>query len=230
MEAIILAGGFGSRLKSVVNEVPKPMAPVQNRPFLDFIFAHLKNYNVKKVILSVGYLHNIIIDNYGNNYEGIDIEYAIEDQPLGTGGAIKLSLSKITDKEALIINGDSLFNINIDTFYAFFHQSDANVLLALKQIYDVSRYGCVTIDDNNKITAFHEKGKISSNGIINGGIYLVRKNILDNYPDKFSFEKDFLEKNINNSIFGLTFDDDFIDIGIPEDYLKIQTWNLNYIK
>lgn len=230
MEAIILAGGFGSRLKSVVNEVPKPMAPVQNRPFLEFIFAHLKNYNVKKVILSVGYLHNIIIDNYGNNYEGIDIEYAIEDQPLGTGGAIKLSLSKIADKEALIINGDSLFNINIDTFSAFFHQSDANVLLALKQIDDVSRYGCVTIDDNNKITAFHEKGKISSNGIINGGIYLVRKNILDNYPDKFSFEKDFLEKNINNSIFGLTFDDDFIDIGIPEDYLKIQTWNLNYIK
>lgn len=230
MEAIILAGGFGSRLKSVVNEVPKPMAPVQNRPFLDFIFAHLRKHNVKKVILSVGYLHNIIIDNYGNNYKGIDIEYAIEDQPLGTGGAIKLALSKITDNEALIINGDSLFNIDIESFTKFFHHSNANVLLALKQIDDVSRYGCVTLDDENRITAFHEKGKISSNGLINGGIYLVRKDLLKDYPEKFSFEKDFLEKNIDNSIYGLTFDDDFIDIGIPEDYLKIQTWNLNYIE
>ena len=227
MEAIILAGGFGTRLQSVVSSVPKPMAPVQNRPFLEYILDYLKKYDITDVVISVGYLHDVIINHFGHSYSNINITYAIEDHPLGTGGGIKFAASKLNEDVAVVLNGDSFFDINLHKLFSFYSNNNADIVLSLKYMRNVSRYGCVDLDDMNRVVDFHEKGQIVENGFINGGIYIFNREILDECSDVFSFEKDFLEKKSSLKIMGIPFNDSFIDIGIPEDYQKIQTWHLN---
>lgn len=230
MDTIILAGGFGTRLQSVVSDLPKPMAPVRNRPFLEYQLDYLKQSGINDVILSVGYLHDAVIRHFGDCYNDVRLQYAIEYQPLGTGGGIKFATSLMSGEDALVLNGDSFFNINIEKFHSFYVKYHPDILLALKYMDDLSRYGGVETDNEGNIVAFREKGLIKTGGYINGGIYLFNKNILNEYPEKFSFEKDLLEKADDLKVMGLPFDSDFIDIGIPEDYNKIQSWNWSQLK
>jgi D-glycero-alpha-D-manno-heptose 1-phosphate guanylyltransferase len=223
--AVILAGGFGTRLQSVVNDLPKPMATVANRPFLEYVLDNLLIFNIKKVVLSVGYLAEAIISHFGNSYKGMDISYSVEDTPLGTGGAIKYSLQKISSNYCFVLNGDSFFDIDFNRLEKTFFDNNADIILSLRQIENADRYGCVEIGNNNIITSFVEKGAKSGAGLINGGIYLLKKSILENFPEKFSFEKDFLEKT-NKKIYTEIFTGNFIDIGVPKDYLSIASAGL----
>ena len=224
-EAIILAGGFGTRLQQVVKDVPKPMADINNKPFLEYLFHYLARYHLKKVVLSVAYKAEIIQDYFKDSFAGIDIEYAYEREPLGTGGGILNALKCCKTEQVLVINGDTFFNINLSELFDFHKANASQITLCLKRIKDAGRYGKVSLDNNCLITGFAEKKAGNNEGYINGGVYLMNRIVLEslNLPLKFSFEKDFLEKYYTKlPIFGWVSNSYFIDIGIPEDYKRAQ--------
>jgi D-glycero-alpha-D-manno-heptose 1-phosphate guanylyltransferase len=217
---IILAGGFGTRLSSIVKDVPKPMALVNGKPFLHYIFDSLKHQQISKAVLSVGHLKEVIQDYFGNKYLGIEVQYAVETEPLGTGGGIKNAFQWVDD-DAYVLNGDTFFDIKL----SLLKNNSQDVSIALKPMENFERYGTVEIDENYRITAFNEKKKCE-HGLINGGVYYFRKALFEktNTLQKFSFEKDILEKHVSDFVLsGKVFDNYFIDIGIPEDYKKAQT-------
>jgi len=223
-EAIILAGGLGTRLRSVVADVPKCMAPVNGVPFLAFIIDDLKKQGIERFILSLGYKSESIIEFAEAQYKDLDKVYVIEKEPLGTGGAIKEACEAAHGENVLVLNGDTLFSIDLQELADIHVKQHAECTIALKPMTNFSRYGAVETNTNAMVTAFHEK-KFCAKGLINGGIYALQaKKFLERpWPDIFSFEKEYLEKNINtHRLFGIAFDDYFIDIGIPEDYEKAQ--------
>lgn len=216
---IILAGGFGTRLSAVVRDVPKPMAPINGKPFLHYVFKELQHQKIKSVVLSVGHLKEVIQDFFCSTYLGIDIQYAIEEEPLGTGGGIKHAFSFVED-DAFVLNGDTFFDIDLSKL----KNKDVDISIALKPMFNFDRYGTVELNDENRIISFHEK-KYCEHGLINGGVYYFKKSLFDKIETakKFSFEKDILEKHLDElQIQGTVFDNYFIDIGIPEDYNKAQ--------
>ncbi|MFI3297009.1 MAG: nucleotidyltransferase family protein [bacterium] len=225
MDAIILAGGLGTRLRSVVSEVPKCMAPVRDQPFLYYLLNQFKRYEIDKVILSVGYLSEVIyswIEKEGRNYP-FEFEFSKEDEPLGTGGAIYKALHLATSSNVMIVNGDTFFDINIDDFSQKHISNNSLVSIALKPMVDFDRYGNVTTDGNT-IRAFCEK-EYCAKGQINGGIYILNRDYMLSkvFPTKFSFETEFLQPSVEDGkLLGFSFDNYFIDIGIPEDYQRAQ--------
>jgi D-glycero-alpha-D-manno-heptose 1-phosphate guanylyltransferase len=222
-EAIILAGGMGTRLRQIVSNVPKPMAPIGGKPFLHHILKWLSKYDLKKVIISAGYKSDFIVKYFGDSFEGISIVYALEEKPLGTGGAVKFALGKIAGVGSLILNGDTWFPIDLDKFWSVHKETGSSFSIALKRMKDFSRYGSVEWEGNT-IIRFNEK-KICKDGFINGGIYLADRQFIESkqLPEIFSLEKDLLEKEVGSGLIKCqVFDDTFIDIGIPEDYRKAQ--------
>jgi D-glycero-alpha-D-manno-heptose 1-phosphate guanylyltransferase len=223
-EAIVLAGGFGTRLKEIVKEVPKPMAIINDKPFLYYLFKFLKQNGIQKIILSVGYKAEVIEEYFGEKFDGMNIEYSHEDIPLGTGGGLKKATSHITSEYFFAMNGDTFFDVNLQDLGNFTKKHNhCNIALALKLMTNFDRYGTVSMNNLNTVVSFEEKKQVES-GLINGGIYCLKKQVFSNITDeKFSFEKDVLEKMIGqNSILGMPSDTYFIDIGIPEDYYKAQ--------
>ncbi len=224
--AIILAGGFGTRLKTVVSDVPKPMAPVNGIPFLSYQLNYLKHYGIDNVILSVGYLHEKLISFYKNEFNGLKLNYVIEDEPLGTGGGIRKAMEQCKDEEVFALNGDSFFDINLTKFQQYHEFKNSSFSLALRKLDNASRYGCVQTERDNRIISFQEKSDMAEAGSINAGVYILgRKLFLQHTPPntKFSIEKDFFEKELQVlPIYGFEFEAYFIDIGIPEDYAKAQ--------
>lgn len=224
-EAIILAGGRGTRLQSVINQIPKPMAPIGEQPFLSLLLDYLKKQGIEKVVLSVGYMYEKIQEVYGDEYKGLSISYSIEKEPLGTGGGIAKALTLIENDHALVVNGDSFIGFKLDEITQHLPKTNTHSLLVLKEMYNVERYGSVLVQEDNIITAFEEK-QFKEKALINAGVYILHKDVFKDkgLPEKFSFEKDFLEKEVHNkSLFGLITNAYFIDIGVPEDYLKAQT-------
>jgi D-glycero-alpha-D-manno-heptose 1-phosphate guanylyltransferase len=224
--AIILAGGFGTRLQSVVNDLPKPMAPINGQPFLSYQLNYLKHFGIKKVILSLGYLPEKIKDFYGTNFNGLEVDHVIEKEPLGTGGGIRLAIEKCNEENVFVLNGDSFFEVDLKEFYNLHSENNSEISLALRKVSNAERYGTIEKDNKNRITSFKEKSGSAKEGIINGGVYILDKNMyLSSTPsDKnFSIEKDFFEKQLKTiQIKGFEFNGYFIDIGIPEDYAKAQ--------
>ncbi|WP_108821706.1 nucleotidyltransferase family protein [Dysgonomonas sp. Marseille-P4361] len=221
-EGIILAGGFGTRLQSVVNDVPKSMAEVAGKPFLEHLFSYLTKQGFEHIILSLGYKAEIIIDWIESNQQPFKVSYVIENEPLGTGGGIKYALQKSESDKVFIINGDTFFDVDCSAFQAFHQTEQADLSIALKPMTDFDRYGSVALDGDKRIIAFREKQHCES-GLINGGIYLFNKDIFSklNLPDKFSFEKDIMEAHVSSlRIYGFEQDNYFIDIGIPSDFEK----------
>ena len=224
-EAIILAGGFGTRLQGVVKDLPKPMAPVNGRPFLTYILDYLIDYEYERVVLSVGYLYEKIVDYFGKKYKALEIDYAVEEEPLGTGGGILFAMSKCTSDNVLVINGDTMFKVDLTAFERFHQEKNGMLSIVLREVEDVSRYGSVNIGENGIITLFSEKQTSSGSGFINGGVYLINRKIFKKYPQpqKFSFEKDLMTKYYTQECFyAMPSDGYFIDIGIPEDYSRAQ--------
>jgi len=222
-EAIILAGGLGTRLRSVVNDKPKCMADVNGKPFLFYWLQYLARFGFKRIVFSLGYKSEMVIEwikTIKNDYS-FSIDYIVEKEPLGTGGGIRLALSKTFTNDVLVVNGDSIFLADLQDLYNRYTLTDCSVALALKQMKDFSRYGKVTINSNNLITNFAEK-TFCEQGLINCGVYVLNKEKLNlqSFKEKFSFEKDVLEKR--NDIYGFEYEGYFIDIGVPEDYHKAQ--------
>ncbi|MEM9023344.1 MAG: nucleotidyltransferase family protein [Bacteroidota bacterium] len=222
-EAIILAGGLGTRLRSVVPDLPKPMAQVVDQPFLHYVFRYLRHFKVERAILSVGYRHEPILEFLGNRYLDIAVEYAVEETPLGTGGGIRLALNKVVADAALVLNGDTFFDVDLDAFYRVFWENKADVALALRSIPRPDRFGTVSFDADYRITAFREKEVGLAQGYINGGVYLFRPSVMEEMglPEKFSIEQDFFEPKVNQlRCWAYPDEGYFIDIGIPEEYQR----------
>lgn len=224
MEAIILAGGRGTRLQAAVPDLPKPLAPVGERPFISLLLDYLDTQGFTRIILSVGYRRESIMKALGNRHRHIDLCYVVEESPLGTGGALRKALSVASESPVFALNGDSFFALDYRAMYAQHLESGATLTVALKKMADTSRYGRVEVDGDS-IVAFQEKAG-QGPGWINGGTYLLNKTLFDGYAlsETFSFEQDFLQKHrpqINPAAFRA--DAYFIDIGIPEDYLRAQS-------
>ena len=224
-QAIILAGGLGTRLRTVVNDLPKCMAPVAGKPFLHYVIQHLLSQGVDQFIFSLGYLSESIETFLLNDYPQLAYQLSIEEEPLGTGGAIQLAAKKATKKNVLVLNGDTLFAVDVKQLFEIHTSKKAACTLCLKPMNNFDRYGVVGLNDNNRVLSFKEK-QFYEEGLINGGVYVldVQQFLQEGLPEKFSFEKDYLEKKVTeNKLFGCMQDKYFIDIGIPEDYERAQT-------
>lgn len=224
-EMIILAGGFGTRLRSVISGVPKPIAPIANRPFLEYLLDYWISQDIQRFILSTGYLSQIIQEHFGNSYRGAVISYVEEPSPLGTGGALRLVLNKTswTNEIALMINGDTWFPVDLTTMCHEASQQNTPITIALKAMENNDRYSGVEVGDNGKVQSFgcSTKGAL----LINAGCYLFNvvslKQELVGMPEAFSLENDFLVAYAANGYVGSSIQDKpFLDIGIPEDYQK----------
>ena len=223
-EAIVLAGGKGTRLQSVVSDVPKPMAAVNGKPFLAYLLEDLSSQGLESVILAVGYKREVIMDYFGDNYQGMEVRYSVEEEALGTGGAIRLACKLCEHERVAAINGDTFFRVDLQKLSEFHSTHQAKLSIALKSMMDFDRYGTVILDENGRIIGFEEKS-YKVQGLINGGIYVFDKRILTDtdFPEKFSFEKEILESRYQEwPFYGLSFDTYFIDIGIPKDYEQSQ--------
>jgi D-glycero-alpha-D-manno-heptose 1-phosphate guanylyltransferase len=218
---IVLAGGLGTRLRSVIADLPKPMAIINGKPFLHYVFLYLTKQRISKAILAVGYKSMAIESYFGDKYLDVKIEYSLETEPLGTGGGIRKAFSKVDDI-AYVLNGDTFFDVTLQSLYNFHKETAADISLALKPMSNFDRYGTVELA-GDKIIQFNEK-KYTESGLINGGVYILSKKVFGTVgQEKFSFEKEVLEQHVTNKrICGKVFNDYFIDIGIPEDFSKAQ--------
>lgn len=224
--ALILAGGLGTRLRPVVGDLPKPMADVAGKPFLWWLLKQLENQGLSDVYLSVGYRYEQVRSGMGERFGDMQLHYIIEDEPLGTGGAIRKAIAEIPGEDVLVFNGDTLAVVDLAAFAADAKAMGADVALATASVPDATRYGTVEIDDGRRIRAFVEKGR-NGPGMINAGVYHLRKAALADragLPQRFSFEQDFLGRFIDEIYLGaFPSVSDFIDIGVPDDYLAAQT-------
>jgi D-glycero-alpha-D-manno-heptose 1-phosphate guanylyltransferase len=223
-QAIVLAGGLGTRLRSVVSDLPKCMAPVAGRPFLFYVINYLRLQGVEKFIFALGYEHEFIEEYLDDQFSTLDYQCVIEENPLGTGGAIQLACQKATERNVLVANGDTLFKINGHEVFSFHAEHEAECTLSLKPMQHFDRYGIVELNDNSTVKDFKEK-QFYESGLINGGLYVLNVEgfLVKKFPSKFSFEKDYLEQYYRKgNIYGIVQDHYFIDIGIPEDYNRAQ--------
>jgi D-glycero-alpha-D-manno-heptose 1-phosphate guanylyltransferase len=223
MHAIILAGGFGTRLRSVVADVPKPLADVAGRPFLVWLIEALAAQGVTGVTLSVHHQWEKIREYFERFPPSLPVDYAVEKIPLGTGGAMAFALQGRTDP-VLVLNGDTFVQVDYRAFYAQHCRNNATLSMVLREVPDTGRYGEVTTR-GNLITGF-TSGQDGKPGLINAGIYALSPLLFQNYsmPETFSFERDFVPQHVE-ALAPQSFIADayFIDIGIPEDYARAQT-------
>jgi D-glycero-alpha-D-manno-heptose 1-phosphate guanylyltransferase len=228
MEAIVLAGGLGTRLAARLSNVPKPMAPVAGRPFLEILMSQLARAGCTRAVLSVGHLYAVIQNHFGAAFHGMQVDYAIEDAPLGTGGAIRAALRETRDETVLVLNGDTFLDADYAAMLRFHHAQSTAMTMAIAHSADVARYGGVMIagaPDSLRVTGFEEKGRTGA-GWINAGAYVLAGSLPwpANLPEKFSFESDFLAPEIEYlAPAAFPVSGFFLDIGVPEDYDRAQT-------
>jgi len=218
MEAIILAGGLGTRLQKVLPNVPKPMALIQGRPFLEFVLTHLSINGFQHAILSLGYRAEIIKDFFGAYFLGMKLSYVVEDSPLGTGGGMRLAVQKSVENHVYVLNGDTFLDLDFCRIEKLW-QSSKIPTIVVRPVQDSSRYGKITFEDG-RITGFIEKG-VPGPGFMNAGCYIMPQGAIDVFVpgEPFSFELDYLVKEIARGSVGYCLEDGyFIDIGVPEDY------------
>jgi len=226
MQALILAGGLGTRLRKIVNNIPKVMVSIKEKPFLEYLILQLKKYNLNDIILCTGYLKEKIMDYFGDdNHLGVNIIYSQEIKPLGTGGAIKFAEHLVLEDNFLVMNGDSFFDIDLDKLISYHFDKKAIATMALVKVKDTRRFGVVKISKNGKIKSFTEKSEKTDSILVNSGIYVLNKEIFKYIPEckPISLEKEVFPKLIySNRFYGISFNNYFIDIGIPEEYKRLQ--------
>lgn len=223
MEAIVLAGGMGTRLRQVVADVPKPMALIAGRPFLEILLEALARKGFSRVILSLGYMAEKISGHFGAQFAGLDITYVVEERPLGTGGAIRLALEACTQDHVFVFNGDTYLELEVDLLEQQWQKKQIPIVVG-RQVSDTTRYGRLLVSDD-KIIGFSEKG-IAGPGLINAGCYVLATDALARFSLNlpFSIETDYLVPAVTNAALGVFVTEGmFIDIGIPEDYIRAQT-------
>jgi D-glycero-alpha-D-manno-heptose 1-phosphate guanylyltransferase len=230
MEAIILAGGLGSRLKAAVPDAPKPMAPINGRPFLEYLLDYWIGQGVDRFVLSVGYKREIIEDHFAASYKGIEVDYAVEDYPRGTGGGLLLALKHLRQSGTfLILNGDTFFEVNLVLMRRYHQSRHAEATIVLREVDANSRYASVEIDKDGKITAFDSRARTPGRTLINGGVYLAEKSafagMLPESDGPVSIEDQLYPRMLaaGRRMYGFQSSGRFIDIGIPEDYQRAAT-------
>lgn len=224
VRAIILAGGMGTRLRSAVPNLPKPMAPVNERPFLGHLMDYWINQGVDEFIISVGYKKEVIIDYFGSNYKSIPMNYVMENEPLGTGGGLLLAAKGLNDP-IIVLNGDTFFEVSLQELQEFHIEHSSDWTFSLFRANEVGRYMGVGVKSDGEIESFKSgTGKIGR--LANGGVYLVNPIVLAKTEFaqdlKLSLEDDIIPALIANDvkIYGKEFSGKFIDIGVPQDYLR----------
>lgn len=223
MEAIVLAGGFGTRLRQVVADVPKPMAPIAGRPFLEILLGSLAKKGFSRVVLSLGFMAEKISGHFGSRFAGLNLAYVVEDKPLGTGGATRLAAEACTQDHVFIFNGDTYLNLEVEPLEQQW-QKKRHPIVVGRQVPDTTRYGRLVVD-GGRITRFAEKG-IAGPGLINAGCYVLATDALARFPlnRPFSIETDYLVPEVARAMVEVFVTGGmFIDIGIPEDYARAQT-------
>lgn len=217
-EAVILAGGMGTRLKSVTGELPKPMVDVCGTPFLYRLMQRLESQGCSRIVLSLGYRADYIISKIKSDKPvACIVDFAVETIPLGTGGAIKLAANYITEKQFIVLNGDTFCEVDYKALVDYSQHSD--LVICGGEVEEISRYGTLSLDANNYVLSMNEKGE-TGKGIINTGIYVLTvSEISEVKADKFSFEEDFIQ-TYHSPFKAYVSDGYFVDIGIPEDYYK----------
>jgi D-glycero-alpha-D-manno-heptose 1-phosphate guanylyltransferase len=224
MRAIVLAGGLGTRLAKITNNIPKPMALIGTRPFLEYLLDDLVEQGIEQTVLAVSYRWEVIREHFGLVYRGMNLDYSVEEEPLGTGGAIKQAMLTLADDEVVVLNGDTRFRVNLVKMEKVHRNSAAQLTIALKRVADSGRFGRVEVSADGVVTSFLEKSS-DGPGLINGGIYIMNRSLFEDFlvPEKFSFELDLVAPNIDR-IKPRAFQSDayFIDMGIPEDYDRAQ--------
>jgi D-glycero-alpha-D-manno-heptose 1-phosphate guanylyltransferase len=223
-EAIVLAGGLGTRLKSVVADLPKSLAPVAGRPFLAYLVDYAKQQGIGRFIFALGYRSGQTAAFVKKYLPEEAYAFSIEKEPLGTGGALYKACKLVSGDDAIVLNADTFFGVQFSQLAKMHKTRKAECTLALKPMKAFDRYGVVSLDEKQAVTGFSEK-RYQSAGYINGGVYALSTQpfLQKPFPDVFSFEKDYLEKEyMQGNILGFLSDAYFIDIGIPEDYLRAQ--------
>jgi NDP-sugar pyrophosphorylase family protein len=225
MQALILAGGLGTRLHSLLGDWPKPMAPIADRPFLEYLLLQLKKYGITEVILCVGHKGELIQEYFHQGERwGLNIHYSYERELRGTAGALKLAQEFIQGENFLVMNGDSFVDLDLNVLIGYHRIKKALATVALVKVPNIERYGAVEIDEAGKIVRFVEKGQTKSPGLINGGIYVFQREVLELIPEgrPVSLEHEVFPKLIGRGFYGLPLQGYFIDIGVPEDYVRLQ--------
>ena len=226
MQAILLAGGLGTRLRSVVSDRPKPMALIQEKPFMEYVTRELVRNGVTDIIFAVGYKGSMVEEHFkdGNAF-GFRASYAYEETLLGTAGAIKNAGRYITEDCFFVLNADTFYQIDYTRLVRQQNEQKLDMALVLRRVPDVSRYGQAVLDENGILTGFNEKTEAARPGTINGGIYLMKRSLLDEIPEgKVSLENDRIPCWLleGKRLGGFVNDGYFIDIGVPEDYFRFQ--------
>jgi len=223
-ECIILAGGLGTRLRTVVADLPKCMAPVEGQPFLKYVIRLLLSRGLERFIFSLGYKHELIEKFLEDEFPYLNYQVSLEEEPLGTGGAIQRACKRTIDTDLIVVNGDTLYKFDLNAAYAIHKENKADCTMLLKPMNNFDRYGAVELNEDGTIKDFKEK-HFFNRGDINAGVYVlnVENFLAKDLPKTFSFEKDYLEKFYpSKKIFGIIGDAYFIDIGIPEDFQRAQ--------
>jgi len=222
-EAVVLAGGFGTRLRSVITDVPKPLAPIRGRPFLCLLLDMLASQGIRRVVLATGYMGDKVVETLGSQWRGMALVYSQEDQPLGTGGAIAKAAAHIEGDAWFVLNGDTYLSLDYPSFDAQVREAGALLGMALAHVPDVARYGAVRVEQG-RVAGFVEKGE-SGPGYINAGVYRIERGLMASFraATPFSFENTVLVSEAERGVVtGYTRTDAFIDIGVPEDYARAQ--------
>jgi D-glycero-alpha-D-manno-heptose 1-phosphate guanylyltransferase len=223
VQAIVLAGGFGTRLRARVSDVPKPMAPIAGRPFLEYVLDRLDSAGCQRVVLATGYLSAVIEAHFGSSYRSMSVAYSVETTPLGTGGAVLKALLQMPDEPTLVMNGDTWLDMDPAGFVAWARARAPADAVLLRRVDDVSRFGCVELD-GERITRFGEKSA-SGPGLINAGFYWLHRASFSRwaFPETFSLENDFFQAHLAElDLRGTITEGAFIDIGVPAEYDRAQ--------
>lgn len=224
MEAIVLAGGFGTRLRQIVSDVPKPMAPIAGRPFLEILLGSLASKGFHRVTLSLGFMADMIRSHFGAHFLGMDLNYVVENHPLGTGGGVRLAMEQVEADHVFVFNGDTFLDLEVGAVEAQWQKNRCPIIIA-REVPDTARYGRLRVAEDNKVAGFAEK-EIAGPGLINAGCYVLYRGQLDKYElySAFSLELDYFSTAIKQNQFDLfVTSGHFIDIGIPDDYVRAQT-------
>jgi D-glycero-alpha-D-manno-heptose 1-phosphate guanylyltransferase len=221
-EAIILVGGKGTRLKSILTDRPKPMAIVAGKPFVEWIVLLLQRQGIQRIVMCTGHLSEVVEAYFADRHNfGVEITFSKDPFPLGTGGAIRHSLKQTVSEHLLVLNGDSYRYFDCSKLLTLHRKKNARASMCLTQVEDCSRFGSVRIDENNMILEFVEKDQTSARGLVNSGIYLFEREIIERFPKdkKFSLEHELFPQLIGKGLYGFLFSGDFIDIGTPESFV-----------
>ncbi|MDD2715742.1 MAG: nucleotidyltransferase family protein [Candidatus Wallbacteria bacterium] len=220
MEGLILAGGMGTRLQSSAMGLPKPMFPIEGKPFLWYLLKYLSVSGFQRLVISTGFMADRISDFFGSRLDGTTIEYSQEETPLGTGGAVLHALPLMQGDCFPVFNGDTFLELDPRKLLQWHVENGCDITIALRELQNFERYGCITLTKGKMVETFSEK-KSRQSGLINAGVYVMSRKSLKGLklPEKFSLETELLQKNPDQlKIGGFVSQGYFIDIGVQEDY------------